>query len=49
MRELAGREPDEKLTAKIARKLDARGFSGGDIIKLLSELKDKWKEETQEQ
>ena len=33
-----GTEIDDKLKAKIARKLEAKGFSKGDIIRVLGEL-----------
>ena len=33
------REPDEKLCAKIARKLGSKGFSNGDIFRVLDTLR----------
>ena len=36
-----GRDIDDKLKAKIARKLETKGFSGGDIIKVLGALNGK--------
>ena len=33
------READEKLTAKIARKLEAKGFAKGDIFRVLDEIR----------
>ena len=38
-KEANGQETDDKLKAKIARKLETRGFSNGDIIKVLGALK----------
>ena len=35
----AGTSYDEKLSAKIARKLDGKGFSRGDIFRVLDELR----------
>ena len=34
-----GREIDDKLLAKIARKLEAKGYSGSDIIRVLSAIR----------
>lgn len=38
-REAEGKTPDEKLNARIARKLEARGFEKRDIIRVLEALK----------
>lgn len=38
-REAEGRERDEKLEAKIARKLESKGYSGGDIIRVLEAIR----------
>ena len=38
-READGREYDEKLSARIARKLETRGFENGDIIRVLDALR----------
>ena len=34
-----GRETDDKLIAKIARKLEAKGYGGGDIIRVLDTIR----------
>ena len=41
LKEAADREIDQKLKAKIARKLEAKGFSNGDIIRVLGALNGK--------
>ena len=33
------REPDDRLTAKIARKLESKGFSKGDIFRVLDRIR----------
>ena len=34
-----GREVDDKLVAKIARKLEAKGYGGGDILRVLETIR----------
>lgn len=41
LRDAEGKETDDKLIAKIARKLESRGFEKRDIIRVLEELKRK--------
>lgn len=38
-RESEDKEIDDKLIAKVARKLDSRGYAQGDIIKVMSEMR----------
>lgn len=40
------REVDDRLSAKIARKLESKGFSKGDIFKVLDRIRRESKEET---
>lgn len=39
IREAEGSEVDDKLIARIARKLEAKGYDGSDIIKVLSAIR----------
>ena len=38
-KEAEEKEIDDKLIAKVARKLDSRGYAQGDIIKVMSEMR----------